>query len=201
MKSIKKIFRLIFIISIVLFIWNCEDNYNYFNYEKLEADDKALLERLYNNENGLFDSIVGLAVYKEVDVKDTVDHKESSGLRMIRTYRSPNNDSIKVGHYAGIRFTFWSLFEDEDGVLKIDGPIVTNIYEDDCDSFMVGNNTSSAYVSTGIDEAVQHMFLEDKCTLILPSAIGARSIFINNSVYLQYSTIIADIEVTYWVDR
>ena len=210
MKNIK-IFQLILLITIALSVWNCDDPYdNYIDYAKFEADERALLERFYNNKN-FMDSLFSLAVVidsvqvedSKIAIIDTVDHRETSGLLMIRTYKSPQTDSIKVGHYVGFRYTFWGIVENENGEPEVHKtPILSNVTWDDVTSFEIGNRTTSSYANSGIDEAVRYMFLGDKCTLILPSSIGAQILFSSEmNVALQYTTVIADIEVTYWTDR
>ena len=213
MKNIK-IFRLIFLVTIAFSIWNCEDqNGNYIDYAKLEAEERALLEQFYESK---LDSLLSLAVVldsvkvegsnSKVAVIDTLDQRETTGLLMIRTFKSsPQTDTIKSGHEVAFRFTLWGIYKDKNGESAI-GDIISNRGSNEPISYIVGNYSNSYYVSYGIDEAIRNMQFGDKgdkCTLILPSPIGAQT-FVNTGVMeqaLTYTTIIADIEVTHWSDR
>jgi len=191
-------------------MWNCEDQYgNFPDYAKLEADEKDLLKRFY--ESDLFNDLISNAVvldsvqieedkYKATII-DTLDQRETSGLLMIRTFKSsPQADTIKFGHEVSFRFTFWGIYEDDNGEPAI-GYIISNRGSDEPISYITGSYSNSYYVSFGIDQAIQNMYFGDKgdkCTLILPSSIGAQAFTSSGALEsaLTYTTIIADIEVT-----
>jgi len=198
MKRIKLIFRFLSIVLIVFMVANgCKDKYQYIDYDKLEADELKLLERFY--ESDLFkDSLLNI---KKFNVKEDsiFDLRESDKLFMVKTYTFPitDPDTIKIGQTVGFRYTFMALTKDEnDSLIIYDWFNNKNFFEPEI--YSVGNfSTTNATVCYGIDLAIRKMFLYDKCRLVIPSSIGAQTMLRNFSVYDQFTTIIADIEVTY----
>jgi len=209
MKSLKIFFQLFIIVLVIsVLVTNCKDKYEYIDYEKLEKQEKELLEKFYKSE--IFKNIIadGTDTIFINDttfniVIDSLDKKDVNGLIMVRSFRSSNNDSIKIGKTAGFRYTFWYVDEDKDkDTVIVLYPLFTNEYANEPDYYTVGNyTTTSATMSYGIDYGIQNMFLLDKSIMILPSTIGAQSLLGGYSAKDRYKIIIAEIEITYFPDN
>ena len=197
MKNIKIFCVFLFTLFLLtLFITGCKDKYEYVDYEKLEADELKLLERFY--ESKFFeDSVLSKAVLIAKDTLDTLDLRKTLKLFMLRTYRSNHKDTIKTGQVVGYRYRFYYLNTVDSA--SVDAPLLfTNRYSNEPDYYVAGNyTTTSAAMSYGIDYAIRNMFLFDRCTVIIPSSIGAQSILGSYSAKDRYKIIIAEIEVTY----
>jgi len=208
MKSLKIFFQLFLIVLVIsVSVGSCKDNYNYVDYTKLEADEIELLEKFYNSE--IYKNIISEGT-DTIFVNDTtfnividsLDKKDVNGLIMVRSFRSSNNDTIKIGQTAGFRYTFWYVGEDEDNNKEIIlYALFTNQYANEPDYYTVGNfTTTNATMSYGIDYGIQNMFLLDRCIMILPSSIGAQSLLSGYSARDRYKIIVAEIEITYLPD-
>ena len=207
MKIIKIFLLITFFLSVL--ITGCKDNYEYIDYEKLAADELKLLESFYKSK--MFDSIIVYAkdTFKTVSgqdsiITDTLDKRSTMNLFMARTFRKKNDkgrplftDSIKSGQVAGYRYTLYYINTVESN--SIDAPLLfTNRSSNEPDYYIAGNYTNTSIaMSYGIDYAIRNMFFLDRCTVIMPSSIGAQSILGSYAAKDRYKIIIADIEVTY----
>jgi len=211
MKYIKIFFRLFFIVLVIYSVTNCKDKYEYIDYEKLEKQEKELLERFYKSkiyENIIADGTDSIYVN---DSTYTVVIENVNGLKMVRSFRSPHTDTIRIGQTAGFRYTFWYVDEiqvddDKEGAEKkkeiVLYPLFSNIYANEPDYYTVGNyTTTSATMSYGIDYGIRNMFFLDKSIMILPSSIGAQSLLGTYSAKDRYKILIAEIEITYLPDN
>jgi hypothetical protein len=206
-----KINKILYILTLItlaftVLITGCKDNYDYINYEKLEANEKKLLERFY--ESRLFNEAIVLKAIELDDnekVIDTLDLRESLKFFMARNYRDTLNtyseykytDTIKTGQTVGYRYTFSYVDTDENDSI-VAYVLFSNIFNDEPDYYTVGNyTTTSAAMSYGIDLGIRNMFFGDKCTMVMPSAIGAQALLASYAAKDRYKIIIADIEITY----
>ena len=200
MKKFLKYIIIIFTITVLAVC--CRDNYDFIDVEKLQEEELKLLERFYESE--LFqDSIIKKALPLAGNAKgiDTLDLRETDRLFWARTYRSEiYEDSIKIGQTVGFRYTFYVLDTNADGEPAL-YLWFTNTTVHEPEVYTAGDFTSSsATICYGIDLGIRNMFLFDKCRMVIPSSIGAQTMFSNSSsfsIYDLYKTIIADIEVTY----
>ncbi|MDR2927139.1 MAG: hypothetical protein LBV41_02880 [Cytophagaceae bacterium] len=189
-----------------IFAWGCEDDAYYIDYEKLEDEGAALFDRFM-----ALDSVARDTLYAKIrgdyPMLDTIDDRNEGGPLMYITHRSGETDSIMSGHYVGVRFIYWGIFENEDGNIDVDTMYLDRYY-DEPTTFMIDNYSSTYYVSNGINRGVKFMKPFERAIMVLPSTLlysygTAQSIFASTSFGLadQYRPIIADVEVTYWTDR
>ena len=198
---------LITVVLSVLFV-NCREKYELIDVEKLEAQELALLKRFYESSHfkdtiatqklAIKDSTIidGIVSY-EYDTLNLINSLNFFRVRHFRSDRSIYVDSIQAGQTVGFRYSFFLLEDIGEKGEPIANLLYSNVMSLEPDIYTVGSFSYTSNVCYGIDLGLRNMFLYDKCTMIIPSAIGAQAMLTYFSIYDQYKTIIAEIEVTY----
>lgn len=177
MKMIRNIYKVVFAIAVLaMSATGCDDPYKSIDYGKLEAEEAALLEEFLDQE---LDNMVNAAI-------DTI-HKKDRPLIYFEM-ETGTGDSILPGNIVGFRYTYYELARNDDGDPTLI-PAYSNLADEEPFYYQVG--TPSGVALTGIDEGIKYMHHLGKSKMIIPSSIGS-----NN-----YITLIADVEVTYLVNR
>ncbi len=177
MKIKKSIQKIVFITAVIsMAIMGCDDPYKSVDYSKLEAEEKALLDK-YLVQN--LESLSAEAI-------DTI-HNKKNGLIYFEM-ETGTGDSILPGNVVGFRYKYYELGLDKDDKPTL-YPWVTNKDEVDPYVYKVGVPNNVAF--WGVDQGIKYMHHLGKSKIIIPSALAT-----NN-----YITIVAEIEVTYLVNR
>lgn len=177
MKKINSVYKWMFCVAVMaMSITACEDPYESIDYKKLEADETALLEEYLDLE---LENMVNAAI-------DTI-HKKDSRLIYFEMEKG-TGDSILPGNIVGFRYTYYELGRNDDGEPAL-FPWYSNLTDEEPFYYQVGSPSGDAMA--GIDEGIKYMHHLGKSKMIIPSSIGT-----NN-----YITVIADVEVTYLVNR
>jgi FKBP-type peptidyl-prolyl cis-trans isomerase len=177
MKIIRNIYRFALVIAVLaMSATGCDDPYKSIDYSKLEAEEAALLEEYLDQE---LENMVNAAI-------DTI-HKKDSRLIYFEMEKG-TGDSILPGNIVGFRYTYYELARNDDGEPTL-YPWYSNVSDEEPFYYQVGSPTGVAM--TGIDEGIKYMRHLGKSKMIIPSDIGSKN----------YFTVIADVEVTYLVNR
>jgi len=178
------------VVVIVMFIGlvACNDNNNYFNPKEAIEKEQVLLDDYYSelmlSGRTRLDSMSAEAI-------DTVDQRFENGMMLFHT-EIGDGDSVKVFNEVGYRYTMYEIKQDESGkVYEI--PVGSNEYANSPQTYRAYliNDANSSRIqgnpSLGVNEALQHMRLNGKCKVVLPSNIAGT----------QFQTVIYELEVTY----
>lgn len=177
MRKIKNIHQLLFLVVVfAALVVGCDDPYKTIDYRKLEAEERALLQEYLDKE--LDNLKAGATWYK---------HNEDNGLHYFQIEKG-TGDSILPGNIVGYRFYYYELARNDKGEPTL-YPWSSNAAETEPFFYQVGTPYSVA--TKGVDEGIKYMNHLGKSKMIVPSSIGTNSFF----------TIVAEIEITYLVNR
>ena len=170
MKYLKITLRFLCVaFAIAVFVTGCRDNYEYIDFEKLQADELKLLDSFY--EKSFLDTeLIMEKIYSDTTIvetialNDTIDRRGTTGFFMARTERSIHTDTIRVGQTVGFRYTFYYVAKNNDGEPAL-YRLFSNRSSNEPDVYTVGNFSSTSAAT---------MNAQKNASAITP-ALGAKS--------------------------